>query len=241
MKRCPGSMSFSQPKPEVLKCPDCDGEVEIWSDEATGTCPKCSKTVIRTMTQSCVDWCKFAKDCLGDEKFKKYGAMKAAQRKPVLLAAMETYFGEDRKRIEHARKVVAYAELILSKEGGADPNVVIAAAVLHDIGIKNAEAKQGSSAAVYQEEEGPPVARTILTELGYPIGFINAVADIVGHHHHPRAEDTLEYRIVYDADLLTNSEKQFVRCGPQGPSPELLNGFLTKTGRDCALELGRQK
>lgn len=231
MKRCPGSLSFSQPKPDIVKCPDCGSDVEIWSDEATGICPKCSKAVIRTFTQSCVDWCKFAKECLGDEKFKKYGAMKAAMRKPVLINAMANYFGTDKRRIEHAKKVTAYAEMILARETEADPNIVLAAAVLHDIGIKNAEANHGSDEAVYQEQEGPAVARAILTEVGYPEDFIREVCDIVGHHHHPRPEETLNFKVVYDADLLTNTEKQRMRDEGGKSSEQLLNSFLTPSGR----------
>ena len=81
IKRCPGAMAFSQPKIEMTPCPDCGADVEIWSDEATGQCPKCSRTVIRTATQSCVDWCRYAKECLGEDKFKKYGQMKTALTK----------------------------------------------------------------------------------------------------------------------------------------------------------------
>ncbi len=62
------------------------------------------------------------------------------------------------KRCPDAKKVITYAESILADERDADPNVVIAAAALNDIGIKNAEAKHGSSEGCYQEEEGPPVA-----------------------------------------------------------------------------------
>jgi hypothetical protein len=52
-----------------------------------------------------VDWCKYAKECLGDEKFKKYGEMKAVMRKPALMAAMSGSVGSDARRIEHAGKV----------------------------------------------------------------------------------------------------------------------------------------
>lgn len=241
MKKCPGSISFTQPKPDIVKCSDCGTDVEIWSDEATGTCPACSKTMIRTETQSCVDWCKYAKECLGEEKYKKYGQMKAMMRKPALLAAMQNYFGADKKRIEHAGKVVAYAERILAQAPEADPNIVIAAAVLHDIGIKNAEQKHGSSDAKYQEEEGPPVARAILTELGYPEEFIREVCDIVGHHHHPRDKETVNFLVLYDADLLVNSEKQLFKSKGRELPAELLNAFLTTAGRQTALELSGGK
>ncbi len=211
--------------------------MEIWSDEATGLCPSCSKPVIRASTQSCVDWCKFAKECLGEDKYKKYGAMKAALRRAALIGATETYFGADHKRIEHAKKVVSYAELILAKEREADPNVVIAAAALHDIGIKNAEERYGSSEAAYQEQEGPPVARGILLDLGYPEEFIREVCDIIGHHHHPRPGETINFKVVYDADLLTNSESQLMKARTRGVPERLLGSFLTETGRKAALTL----
>ena len=239
MKRCPGSLSFSQPKPEVVPCRECGTETEIWSDEASGTCPKCGNMVIRNLTVSCVDWCKFAKECLGNEKYRKYGEMQAAMRKPALLQAMTDYFGKDTKRIEHAKTVVGYAEMILPHELGADPNIVLAAAVLHDIGIKNAEEKHGSNEAELQEQEGPPVARGILTELGYPEAFIDEVCDIIAHHHHPRPEETLNFKVLYDADLLTNSEKQRMRRRGHPISEDLLNAFLTDTGRKVAIEMNK--
>jgi hypothetical protein len=70
--KCPGSQSFSQPHPECIKCPFCRGEIEIWTDEVKTTCPKCKKEVVRGQLPSCLDWCKYAKECLGDEDYRKY-------------------------------------------------------------------------------------------------------------------------------------------------------------------------
>ena len=47
---------------------------------------------------------------------------------------------------------------VVFPEGG-DPRIVVAAAVLHDIGIQEAERKHGSSGPQGQELEGPPIAR----------------------------------------------------------------------------------
>ena len=49
--------------------------------------------------------------------------------KEELLAAMRAYFGPDTKRINHAHKVLGYAEQILAKEAG-DREIVTAAAIL---------------------------------------------------------------------------------------------------------------
>ena len=70
--KCPGSQKFSEPQPEFIKCPFCSGEVEIWTDEVKTKCPSCKRTVLREGGQSCLDWCKYAKECVGDEAYKKY-------------------------------------------------------------------------------------------------------------------------------------------------------------------------
>ena len=42
-KRCPGSMAFAQPKIEIVRCPHCGDDAEVWTDEAEGKCRKCGK------------------------------------------------------------------------------------------------------------------------------------------------------------------------------------------------------
>lgn len=238
-KHCPGSMGFVQPKPEMFRCPSCGREVEIWSDEATGNCPVCSKTVFRPGMQSCLDWCKHAKECVGEEKLTQYTRMKGLLKKKAISAAMEGYFGSDAKRIKHAKRAAEYAETILTAEDGADPNVVIAAAFLHDIGIKNAEAKYGSADAVHQEVEGPPVVREILRKLDYPENFITEVCDIVGHHHHPRPEETMNFKVVYDADQLVNAEESGVDIAGGGGAA-IASGLMTNAGVRLAAGAGDQ-
>jgi hypothetical protein len=232
-------MAFTQPKPESAKCPDCGADVEIWSDEATGTCPSCSKTVIRTETQSCVDYCKYAKECLGGDKFKQYGMMKAAMRKPALIAAVEKYFGADRKPIEHAKKAVSYAESLLALEREADPNLVIAAAALYHIGVRDAAAHGDPSGTRSPEKEVSAAARAILTDLGYPEGFMREVCDIVSRHTRPPDEESLHVRLVHDADLLVVSERQRLKSGADLVG-ELLASFRTNSGRAVAVREARR-
>jgi ribosomal protein S27E len=69
---CPGSQKFRHPQPENIKCTNCGAEAEIWTDEAEAKCPDCKKTVRRPAGQSCLDWCKYAKECIGEEKYRKY-------------------------------------------------------------------------------------------------------------------------------------------------------------------------
>lgn len=69
---CPGSSRFKQPVPEILQCPSCGEEVEIWTDEVEAVCRNCKVTVTRQKGQSCLDWCKYAKECVGEERYNKY-------------------------------------------------------------------------------------------------------------------------------------------------------------------------
>ena len=68
---CPGSQKFKQPQPENIKCPFCGEEAEIWTDEFETVCPGCKKKISRS-GQSCLDWCKEAKNCVGENIYKRY-------------------------------------------------------------------------------------------------------------------------------------------------------------------------
>ena len=61
---CPGIRKFVRPVPEYFTCPNCGGQVEIWSDEDVGICDTCNKEFGRPeKEQSCLDWCEYADKC----------------------------------------------------------------------------------------------------------------------------------------------------------------------------------
>ena len=62
---CPGAKKLKQPEPQEIRCTFCGYELEIWTDEARVKCPGCKRTVIRKLAASCLDWCKYAKECFG--------------------------------------------------------------------------------------------------------------------------------------------------------------------------------
>ncbi len=70
--QCPGARRFKQPQPEAIKCPSCGWEVEIWTDEVKVTCPWCNAVILRQQEQSCLDWCRYAKECVGEQLYRKY-------------------------------------------------------------------------------------------------------------------------------------------------------------------------
>jgi hypothetical protein len=68
---CPGSREIRQPSPEELKCRKCHRVVEIWSDETEAKCKHCGTINYRNMPPTCIEWCAFAKECVGEEKYRK--------------------------------------------------------------------------------------------------------------------------------------------------------------------------
>jgi hypothetical protein len=150
-----------------------------------------------------------------------------------LIAEMVNVFGEDVRRINHAMTVLWHARRIRAVEGG-DELVVDAAAVLHDIGIHEAERKYNSAAGKYQELEGPPIAAKILEKLGIGGETAEHICSIVGKHHSAKDIDSVEFRCIWDADWIANIPEE---CA--GKSKEKLAEFIekilrTRTGRETA-------
>lgn len=235
--QCPGQ-DMRYWKPGAIfdtPCPKCGQAVEFFKDESSQKCKNCGhKMVNPRMDFGCASYCQHAEQCLGE-----LPAELLAQRKDLLkdrvAVEMKRYFQKDFKRIGHATKVARYAERIAREEGG-DMIVVLCAAYLHDIGIPEAERKYGSSEVRRQEEEGPPIARDILVRLSAPRDIIDEVCDIVGRHHHPRAEETANFKIVYDADLIVNLEEKNTEepIAKEKLAAILEKSFLTASGRRLA-------
>ena len=123
----------------------------------------------------------------------------------VAVRAVE-YNENDALRIHHLIRVHTFARLIGKSEGYDETNQKIAelAALLHDIGIHNAEKKYNSIDGRYQEIEGGPVARAIMEDTHIPEWMIERVVYIVEHHHTLSAIDGLDFQAVVEADLLVN-------------------------------------
>ena len=235
--RCPGQDSRYWKPGAIFEvpCPVCDNPVEFFKDESIRRCKTCGhKLVNPKMDFGCAAYCKFAEQCLGE-----LTPELLAQRKELLkdrvAIEMKHYFKKDFKRIGHATKVARYAEQIVKEEKG-DPAVVLSAAYLHDIGIHEAERKHQSTEALYQEEEGPPIARDLLTRLAARGDLIEEVCDIIGHHHHPRPEETINFKVVYDADLIVNLEETQKENALDSEKWAALieKNFLTESGRKLA-------
>jgi len=238
--KCPGQDSRYW-KPGAIfetKCPECGKAVEFFKDDTMRKCGHCGHRFVNpNMDFGCAAYCKFADQCLG-ELPPELLAQRQELMKDRIAVEMKKYFKQDFKRIGHATRVARHAEAIANQEGG-DMAVILAAAYLHDIGIPEAEKKHGSSAARYQEEEGPRVARQIMEDVGAADAMIDEVCDIIGHHHHPRENETLNFKILYDADLIANLEDAAKNKEPDKAHIEkvISRQFFTESGQKRAKEI----
>jgi putative nucleotidyltransferase with HDIG domain len=151
---------------------------------------------------------------------------------------MKRVFGADIRRAEHALRVADYAERIAQQEQ-ADMGVVLIAAYLHDIGIPEAERRYDNPDEQCHERLGAPAARTLLENIGAEAPLIDEVCDIIGRHHRPGPEETINYKAVYDADLLVNRMQKYAdssQCRDTA-TDVCANGFLTEAGKRLAAEV----
>jgi HD superfamily phosphodiesterase len=232
--KCPGQDSRYWKPGSIfeINCPQCGQAIEFFKDDTTRRCNKCGHRLLNPrMDFGCASYCQYADQCLGDLP-PELIAQKEDLLKDRVAVEMKKYFGKEFRLIGHTTKVARYAEQIGKEEKG-NLAVILPAAFLHDIGILEAKRKYQSAAPRYQEEEGPPITQDILSRLGAREELIEEVCDIVGHHHHPREEETINYSVLYDADLIVNLEEAQKEKPFQPDRMEQITqkSFLTESGR----------
>ncbi|MBN1165556.1 MAG: HD domain-containing protein [Methanospirillaceae archaeon] len=125
---------------------------------------------------------------------------------PSIMDEIIRYCKGDVRRINHALLVYSYASLIAAQTGvnKKEKLIIGIVALLHDIGIPEAERKFQSSSGKYQEREGPPVAREILEPFALDTETLERICFIIGNHHSYKTIDGIDFQILIEADLLVN-------------------------------------
>jgi len=72
---CPGSAKLRTPTLALRNCPECGEEIEVFSTDTTAKCGRCG-FVIYNDIDACIQWCKYAKDCLGEDTYRKRAGKK---------------------------------------------------------------------------------------------------------------------------------------------------------------------
>jgi HD superfamily phosphodiesterase len=152
-----------------------------------------------------------------------------------LILEMKKIFAETPYGVEHTLRVLENAERILAGENAVpeDVEIVVMAAILHDIGALEALSKYGSLDGPYQEQAGEFIARQILKETGVPAGPAERVCFLVGHHHTPAVIDGPDFQILWEADQLDNLEHGKKKDRP-ALEQAIAEVFKTATGLQIA-------
>ncbi len=238
--KCPGqdTQYWSEDAIFETECPECGHPMEFFKDDATRRCGGCKKKIVNPkMDFGCAAYCKFAEQCLGTLP-EEFVAQREDLFKDRVAVEMKKYLGTDFKRIGHAAKVANYAEKIGKKERANLP-VILCAAYLYDIGVKNALEKYDSIDPEYLDKESPEVAKELMEKLGAKEELINEVMEIVGHHTRPEKNDDISRKILHDADKLTHmaacEKKNGV--GKEAFQTKIDKIFLTASGTELAKQV----
>ena len=201
---CPGAKFLRQPKPEIFQCPSCGEEVEIWTDEIRGVCSNCGRTMFREGAMSCLEWCKFAQECVGEATYDRYMKNRAVGLRRRLLEAMHGQWEQDADRLRQAEAVLSWSEEILKQEK-ADWHIVIPASILQNV-------DGGISSAAFQAAEEVLVRSGLLRE---------DIERIRRSVEGDPAENCAEFDVVHDARLLARPGKHSVGALRTGTAKKL--------------------
>lgn len=122
----------------------------------------------------------------------------------VLIA----YFDTDNRRIEHALRVLHHCDRLMADYPSCDVDIVVASALLHDVGIKVSDEKLGYQNGKTQEQYGPQVAEELLDSIGFPPAKTVIVKNIIGNHHSPSRYNYPELELLKAADLIVNRDER---------------------------------
>ena len=144
--------------------------------------------------------------------------------------------------LAHARVSHQYALCLLEQEGG-EPGIVEPAIILHDVGWSQLTSEQikiafgvraGGAEAErlnrIHELEGAAIARRLLKSLKYNPDWVDRITFLIGRHDSGDKADSLEERLVKDADKLWRFSPLgfWNEIERQGLSAEELHGYLSE-------------
>jgi hypothetical protein len=80
LDHCPGAANLRTPTLTIRKCPQCGEEVELFSNDISVKCSACGFVVYNDI-ELCIQWCRHAKECVGEEIYRKLRDRKSAPAK----------------------------------------------------------------------------------------------------------------------------------------------------------------
>ena len=159
-------------------------------------------------------------------------------RKEHIIQQMKEIFKDLPFGIDHTLKVLKNAEDIMDGENVSlqERELISIVAILHDIGAVEAKRKYDSIEGIYQEKEGPSVARKILAHEALGSDDVERICYIIGNHHTPSRINGLDFQIQWEADLLENLTIMDKQKEQQKIKKCIDENFKTPTGKKIAYD-----
>jgi len=215
-----------------VPCPKCGHSVELFKDEMSGRCPKCSHRFKNPKADfACATWCAYAEECLGfappRDTVANLGGGALTSR---LLQAVKEQCESDPGRVTHAMVVFQHAKQLVSAEGG-DPRVVFAAAMLLEIELLRAAGETSG------QTWAPARARETLEEVGLDTDTIERVCQTTAGCLGGTTLETAEFRIVSDSHRLADLGIANLNPDSKGLDKDVLDSLKTETAKARARSL----
>jgi hypothetical protein len=242
ISRCPGQDNRYWSSDDVIEspCPSCGKTIEFWKQEPRRRCIHCGRSVLNpNLDLGCAKWCKQAADCLGIP-------VSDAAKQPLaetMIREMKQLFGGDQKRISAALVVLDYAETLLAS-CQADPLVVKAAAIFHDVGESGKWNRHRFQTTKFESVPfSDPVfvpisalgaVREILARLSVDNVRADLICDLIEGLHGADELDAPEFHVLWDACELAEIPRACADKSPEQLREWLEWGFRTDAGKAMA-------
>jgi hypothetical protein len=236
--KCPGQDRRNWKPEDIFEhdCPHCGAVIEFWKTDTKTKCTNCQKPVFNPkFNLGCALWCSYADQCVGDIS----GVY--TERPEVLRDRLEMeirrYFIGESERLKDTMEASELAAQLLEIEKEAEPVVVIAAVLLHDVGYahckKEADDHDGSINKCIQEKN-VEIASEIVKELKLPRPVQQKVIEILSEDHEGKKND-LNRQLLEDIFELARYKKSAIDRKPdEDKKNELLNRLKRESSKKYA-------
>ncbi len=68
--KCPGSCGGKTPQLEIVTCPECGNDIEMFSVDMMAECDSCGHVIYNDI-QYCIEKCDRAEECMGADLYRK--------------------------------------------------------------------------------------------------------------------------------------------------------------------------
>ncbi|MDO9534847.1 MAG: HD domain-containing protein [Bacillota bacterium] len=236
--KCPGQDRRNWKPEDIFEhdCPHCGAVIEFWKTDTKTKCPKCEKPVFNPkFNLGCALWCSFADQCVGDIS----GVY--TERPEVLRDKLEIeirrYFIGERERLKITMEASELAAQLLEIEKEAEPAVVIAAVLLHDVGYTLCKKEVDDDRNINNciQEKNIEIAAGIVRDLKLPRPVQEKVIEILSDGE---GKNDLNRQLLEDIFELARYKKNTVdRTPSEDKKNELLSRLKRESSRKYALKI----